>query len=428
MALIKARDKVTTDTAFVLKAGQDLLIGAGVDVFAVGGNYGVVDTAPGNQITVNGTLSAALAIYLTDHVAGPENAAMAGTGITQISIGAEGKVMADGDAVRMTRSAEIINRGYIGADDGIVAPDIEGGATLRLVNHGTIRVQDYAVDSAKARAVIVNNGLIFSEFESAINLASSDDVLVNRGTIRGGVWLNEGDDRFDGRGGKVLGGDSYVSGGGGNDHFVLDGLNDRVWGGAGDDTLDFRHTAKGVDIVLLNQVDLVPSAAGPQRSYSDFEILLGGSGRDRFVGDLYENRLVGHAGADTLDGRGGNDTLIGGQGRDVLIGGAGDDVFRFDARADAGDRVRDFSNDGQDDSFAFRKAVFGAGMDRGLIEESAFIAGATNRAGDTGDRFIFRTTDSTLWFDADGTGRQPAILIADLKDGVVISALDIFIV
>jgi Ca2+-binding RTX toxin-like protein len=423
MALIKARDKVTTETAFVLKAGQDLLIGQGVDVFAVGGNYGIVDIGQSNTITVNGTLSAALAIYLTDQVAGPERAT---AGITKIQIGAQGKVIAEGDAIRMTKSAEIVNKGMIAGADGIVAPEIEGGPTLRLINHGEMKVQYYAVESAKARCVIFNDGVIVSENQTAFILAATDDVLVNRGTIRGAVWLDEGADRFDGRGGRVLGPDSYVSGGGGNDRFILDGLQDRVSGGTGDDTLDFRHTTKGVDIALLDLADLAP--ASPQRAYSDFEILLGGSGRDRFVGDRYENRLVGHAGVDTLDGRDGNDTLIGGAGRDVLIGGAGDDVFRFDSRADAGDRIRDFSNGGQDDSFAFRKAAFGKGMDRGMIEEEAFLASTTNRAGDISDRFIFRTTDSTLWYDADGTGRQPAILIADLKDGVAMSSSDIFIV
>ena len=60
-------------------------------------------------------------------------------------------------------------------------------------------------------------------------------------------------------------------------------------------------------------------------------------------GDGLDNRLLGGAGADTLTGGGGEDRLHDGAGSDVLAGGAGADVFIF-ARDGATDRITDFTD------------------------------------------------------------------------------------
>jgi hypothetical protein len=49
-------------------------------------------------------------------------------------------------------------------------------------------------------------------------------------------------------------------------------------------------------------------------------------------------------------------------------------------------------------------------------------------AQDADDRFIFRTTDQTLWYDADGSGSGAALMIADLQAGATMTNLDILIV
>ena len=51
-----------------------------------------------------------------------------------------------------------------------------------------------------------------------------------------------------------------------------------------------------------------------------------------------------------------------------------------------------------------------------------------NVAQDANDRFVFRTSDTTLWFDADGKGGAAATLLADLKAGAVVTTADILIV
>ncbi len=53
-----------------------------------------------------------------------------------------------------------------------------------------------------------------------------------------------------------------------------------------------------------------------------------------------------------------------------------------------------------------------------------FHKGATNQAAEGDDRFIFRTGDTTLWFDSDGRGGAGPVLIADLQDGAKLSAFN----
>ncbi|PYF09196.1 hypothetical protein C8J30_11069 [Rhodobacter viridis] len=57
---------------------------------------------------------------------------------------------------------------------------------------------------------------------------------------------------------------------------------------------------------------------------------------------------------------------------------------------------------------------------------TAFVSRTDNRAQDADDRFIFRTTDGMLWFDADGKGGSAAVQIADLQDGAALKVVDIW--
>ncbi|MGB4828457.1 MAG: hypothetical protein WBP18_14525 [Paracoccaceae bacterium] len=50
------------------------------------------------------------------------------------------------------------------------------------------------------------------------------------------------------------------------------------------------------------------------------------------------------------------------------------------------------------------------------------------RATAADDRFIFRTTDRTLWFEADGSGAGAAIMVADLQAGAVVTAAEILLI
>ena len=115
-------------------------------------------------------------------------------------------------------------------------------------------------------------------------------------------------------------------------------------------------------------------------------------------------------------------------GKDSLSGGIGNDQFFFYGTSEAGDLVNDFTNAaGNNDVFYFKGSAFGA-LPLGALAASAFQARADNLAQDANDRFIFRTTDKTLWFDSNGNTAGGLTMIADLQSTApTLTAADIFL-
>lgn len=151
----------------------------------------------------------------------------------------------------------------------------------------------------------------------------------------------------------------------------------------------------------------------------------GTQGIDDFYGNGIANGVFGGAGNDILRGMGGNDVLRGGTGADRLSGGSGFDAFVYRALDEKGDIVTDFS--APYDSFWFQGSAFG-GLQLGTLAASQFRSQGTNLAGDADDRFLFRTTDTTLWYDADGAGAIASVMIADLQAGATMTNVDIIII
>jgi hypothetical protein len=52
---------------------------------------------------------------------------------------------------------------------------------------------------------------------------------------------------------------------------------------------------------------------------------------------------------------------------------------------------------------------------------------ADNLAQDADDRFVFRTTDATLWFDSNGSAAGGLTLVADLQAGATVTSADILL-
>ncbi len=154
------------------------------------------------------------------------------------------------------------------------------------------------------------------------------------------------------------------------------------------------------------------------------DYLNGGDGLDTLFGDAGNDTLDGGTGNDLLSGGAGDDRLIGGRGTDTLKGGKGADRYIYRSVDDGGDTVQKF---GSGDKFVFDNAAF-KGLKEGSLKATAFISHSTNLAGDFSDRFIYRTTDDTLWYDDDGKGAHAAIKIADLTNNFDLKAADILIV
>jgi Ca2+-binding RTX toxin-like protein len=259
-----------------------------------------------------------------------------------------------------------------------------------------------------------------------------------------------GDDVLNG-----LAGNDKLAGGTGADQIFGGDGNDMLYGGAGADTLDgglgtdmasYTFATSAIVANLASPTGNTGDASGDR--YTSIENLQGGRFNDSLTGDTGANRLEGGAGNDNLGGaegndllygetgndwlRGnqgddtqyggpGNDTLAGGAGADLLSGGTGNDDFVYYSKTDGGDSIADFSATAgtNDDRFSISAAGFGGGLTKGTLSAAQFVVrDADNLAQDSDDRFIFRVSDGTVWFDADGNGAGNAVLIADLQNNV----------
>ncbi len=295
-----------------------------------------------------------------------------------------------------TSVAMLYNAGSI--DAFLFAVYVSNDVALRLVNFGTIAG---------------NTG--------SVTATGGNDRVINRGLMVGDILLTEGNDTFDNRGGRLEG---EAALGAGTDTFLAGGSSETVSGGADLDTLDFRSSG-GVTVWLSGAGANTGVAAGD--TYYDFEIIHGSqTGRDRLYGDLVANTLNGNGGKDRLSGFAGDDWLNGGDGKDTLQGGAGDDTFILAGRVGGADVITDFRNAAGNNDVFYISSGFG-GIDPGPLAAGQFVARADRNAQDADDRFIFRTTDTTLWFDGDGNGAGAAIMIANLQAGATMAFDDIFI-
>ena len=221
----------------------------------------------------------------------------------------------------------------------------------------------------------------------------------------------------------------------GNDTLTGNAANNVLEGGAGADKLD---GGAGIDTAsyagggpvtasLLKPKENSGNAAGD--TYKNIENLLGSAFNDTLTGDAKVNAITGGDGDDTLAGNGGVDTLTGGLGADTFLfnaikdGGGAIKVLGV-TPAPTGDIITDFVS-GEDhigilrsgfklaltlDEAAFQASdyfVSTAGAAPTTINETG-VAATTNLHG----QFLFNETTDQLWWDADGSGANKAVLLA----------------
>jgi Ca2+-binding RTX toxin-like protein len=234
--------------------------------------------------------------------------------------------------------------------------------------------------------------------------------------------LGSGNDVLNNRAGTILG---DILGGDGDDRFTLSLTAENIDGGTGFDTLDLSPVWSGVTIDLSDAANNLGIRV-VNDSFAGIEGILGTHRADILVGNDTENLLVGNAGRDSLSGGAGNDTLEGGIRIDTLAGGEGNDVFVFHTGIGMKDVITDFSSG--KDLIQLEGSAFSYGSLTGAVSADDFVTGLTRAALDASDRFIFRTTDATLWYDADGKGGKYATLIADFAADVVLTAADLILI
>jgi len=149
--------------------------------------------------------------------------------------------------------------------------------------------------------------------------------------------------------------------------------------------------------------------------------------------------INGQAGDDTISGTDGGEVIIGGAGSDNLTGNDGADVFRYTSRNELNSSWTDIITDfvqGSDvlsfrsgtSSTQFGNALAELDANTGTLDSVHFASlaadGATTSVG-ADVRFIFDESTNTLYYDPSGGTSTGRLLVAELENGVTLTASDI---
>jgi len=379
-------------------AGADTLVGAGGDDV-----YRIDAADVTTEIDGDGTdtIEASFAIDLTlARFANIENAVLLG--------GTIGNLLGNDQANALTGSTAGNQ-----LDGGTGADAMAGGG-----GNDTYLVDDLGDTVAET----ANQGNL-DEVRSSVNFTLPDHVEVLKlqgdtgleGT--GNVLDNQitgtaGDDRLDGVLGSGITSHDTLTGGDGDDTYVVNVAADVVVEAAeaGVDTVIFRSSRFDLpDHVENLEAGSIDAAAGN--------------------GNSLGNRMLGNQIANTLRGFGGNDTISGGGGNDTLTGGDGDDAFLFATPlAETGvDRVTDFDAAGTDrlflDNAEFTELGVDGALAAGLFKTFASVGGAYDDAAlDADDRLVFDTVTGNLYYDINGSEVGGETRIAVVLDGTSAAA------
>ncbi|MEP2118403.1 calcium-binding protein, partial [Bauldia litoralis] len=211
-------------------------------------------------------------------------------------------------------------------------------------------------------------------------------------------------------------GNDDIDGGDGIDFLSGDAGNDALDGGAGADLMD-----GGAGNDTLNGGSNGDNLGGG----SGNDILNGNGGADIVDGGAGNDTIQGGSGRDTIDGEGGNDIINGGRGRDSLTGGDGADIFVFDEAAKKSNRdsIEDFVV--KVDTIQLDNAIF-TKLKAGALKKKTFEVGS--EADDRKDRIIYDKDTGDLYYDKNGSKSGGMTKIADLDEGLKLTASDFFVI
>jgi Ca2+-binding RTX toxin-like protein len=220
-----------------------------------------------------------------------------------------------------------------------------------------------------------------------------------------------------GRGSDVLigmSGNDKLFGAAGNDILEGGSGNDALIGGAGSDTAYYWREFAPVTVYLES------GFAGGAAAGDSFVSV------ENLVGSIYDDSLAAAAGG-SVHGFAGNDTIYSSAGDQVLTGGMGLDTIHLTGIDNGADRVVLNVGQGADTITSFNPTVgLAGGGDRLALDRTDFAAlgaridasefvnapGASATAGHA--QLLFDTSNSRLYYDADGTGTGAAVHIATI--------------
>ncbi|MBS0310274.1 MAG: hypothetical protein JSR88_02910, partial [Proteobacteria bacterium] len=227
------------------------------------------------------------------------------------------------------------------------------------------------VQKIEANGLTMNatdNGVLYDPGNGAaafdgINLRLGQETLASSGSIRFTLGDN---DTLDGGTGA-----DQMSGGSGNDTYVVDNFGDVLTEAANEGVDTVRSSISHTLGANLENLVLTGSTA------------INGSGNalnNLLIGNAGNNILYGDAGVDTLLGYAGNDRLNGGAGNDFLQGGQGNDTYVIDS---TGDSLWENANEGWDTVESAVSYTLGADFESLTLTGSAAINGTGNSLDNT---------------------------------------------
>jgi Ca2+-binding RTX toxin-like protein len=311
---------------------------------------------------------------------------------------------------------------HLGTSGGWTIDLIAGKATTQyaniLLSLGDIPLGQLVTDGISFdQELFITETDTLTDIESIIASNGSDTIQAKEGTVVSSTFAPKSKPLLDGAGGA----DTLI-------------LSPTITNG-----LTVSGTIDANDVVVFKgrnegSVETATALRGggtfiklPATGYLDFqniETLNTGVGNDSVTGSAFRDTVNLGDGADKAKLGGGQDFVAGGAGADTLDGGGGADRFIYTAVTDGADIITNFE---AADFFVFRGSAFG-GLAAGALNAANFWSSKSGRAHDADDRFMFKTSNDTLWYDADGNGSAARIKIADLSNDFALTAADILIV
>lgn len=127
---------------------------------------------------------------------------------------------------------------------------------------------------------------------------------------------------------------NVLTGGAGDDTYIIDALDTVAVDTAGTDTIKAAFTYSIAARADLENITLLGSGAYNATGNGNANILIGNNGTNTLDGQGADDTLTAGGGNDSLIGGTGNDILTGGTGADKMTGGDGNDTFFVDNTSD----------------------------------------------------------------------------------------------
>ncbi len=188
---------------------------------------------------------------------------------------------------------------------------------------------------------------------------------------------------------------NIINGGAGNDFLNGQAGNDTLIGGLGNDIyiVDFVGDVVTETSALTTEVDTVRSSVSYTLGANVENLTLLGSVATNAIGNALNNVIAGNVLSNNL------------------TGGAGVDTFVLSKTSV--DTITDFA---ANEKLQISASAFGGGLNVGNLAANQILVGAgATAATTTAQRFIFNTTDKSLYFDVDGLNNASAVKIGVLS-------------